>query len=229
MNKGLPKVKVAIESVKRRTFAIAYEWPGWARSGRDEASAIQTLLDYGPRYAAVFQSTSFSFVPPDNAKSFEVIERLEGNSTTNFGAPAILLRNDDDPVNDDELARFQTMLTESWRTFDHALAVSEGIELRKGPRGGGRDQQKMLAHVIMADENYLAKLGWKYAKVDGVTPVASLPLLREAIIEGLKASVHGEIPRKGPRGGLRWTPRFFVRRVIWHILDHAWEIEDRMH
>jgi hypothetical protein len=120
------------------------------------------------------------------------------------------------------------MLVESWRSFDHALFASEGLELGRGPRGGGRDQQKMLAHVIMADESYLAKLGWKYPKIEGGDPAASLKPIREALIEGLEASVRGDIPPKGPRGGLRWTPRFFIRRVIWHILDHAWEIEDRM-
>jgi hypothetical protein len=222
------KIDIALETVKRRTFAIAYQWPGLARSGKDEGSAIQTLFTYGPRYAAVLQSTNYAFELPDKVDAFRVVERLKGNSTTDFGAPAMPIRNDNDAVPNDDLARFQTMLIESWRTFDQALSASDGIELRKGPRGGGRDQQKMLAHVIMADESYLAKLGWKYPKIEGEDPAASLKLFREAIIEGLEASARGEIPKKGPRGGLRWTPRYFVRRVIWHILDHAWEIEDRM-
>ena len=34
-------------------------------------------------------------------------------------------------------------------------------------------------------------------------------------------------PPPGPRGGKRWLPRYFVRRVGWHVLDHALEIEDR--
>ena len=38
----------------------------------------------------------------------------------------------------------------------------------------------------------------------------------------------GKELRKGPRGGVRWTVRRFVRRVAWHVLDHAWEIEDRI-
>jgi hypothetical protein len=224
----LMNIDIALERAKRRTFAIAYHWPGWARSGKNEDSAIQTLFTYGPRYADVFQSKNCAFKPPEKVDAFRVVERLEGNSTTDFGAPAMQIRNDNDTVSRDDLARFQTMLVESWRTFDQALSASEGIELRKGPRGGGRDQQKMMAHVIMADESYLAKLGWKYPNLVGEDPAASLKLVREAIIEGLEASVLGEIPEKGPRGGLRWTPRFFVRRVIWHILDHAWEIEDRM-
>jgi hypothetical protein len=51
---------------------------------------------------------------------------------------------------------------------------------------------------------------------------------RESVIETLGAAVRGEIPARGPRGGLRWTPRYFVRRLCWHVLDHVWEIEDRI-
>jgi hypothetical protein len=47
-------------------------------------------------------------------------------------------------------------------------------------------------------------------------------------LTSLEAAARGELPRVGPRGGLRWTPRFYVRYSAWHILDHAWEIEDRL-
>ena len=139
------------------------------------------------------------------------------------------IRNDTNPVSNVERAQFQSLLHASWKAFDQALSASEGIELHKGPRGGGRDQAKMLAHVIMADESYLGKLGWKFKRVKDEDPANTLLRIREAISEGFEASVLGHIPEKGPRGGLRWPPRFFLRRVLWHILDHTWEIEDRMH
>ena len=50
---------------------------------------------------------------------------------------------------------------------------------------------------------------------------------REAILKAVAASAHGEVPERGPRGGVRWTARYFVRRDAWHVLDHTWEIEDR--
>jgi len=34
-----------------------------------------------------------------------------------------------------------------------------------------------------------------------------------------------EAPLKAP--GKRWPPRYAARRIAWHALDHAWEIEDR--
>ncbi len=224
----LKRVSISLESVKRRTFAIAHGWPGWARSGRDDQSAIQNLCTYGPRYAVVLQSTPYAFEPPSDPEAFHLVERLEGNSTTDFGAPALPILGESEPVDAEEREKSEAILRASWRSFDEALAQSKGVALRKGPRGGGRDQGKLLSHVIMADKSYLAKLGWKVQLVEGEDPLQALPHIRDAILAGLQAAVNGEIPAKGPRGGLHWTPRFFVRRVIWHILDHTWEIEDRM-
>ncbi len=48
------------------------------------------------------------------------------------------------------------------------------------------------------------------------------------MLAGLGAGARGEIPERGSRGGTLWTPRYFVRRVAWHTLDHAWELEDRI-
>jgi hypothetical protein len=51
---------------------------------------------------------------------------------------------------------------------------------------------------------------------------------RQAVLGALRAAARGEFPLLGPRGGRRWTPRYFVRRDAWHVLDHVWEIEDRI-
>jgi hypothetical protein len=50
----------------------------------------------------------------------------------------------------------------------------------------------------------------------------------QAILQALSSASSGDTPKQGPRGGVRWTPRRFVKRVAWHVLDHAWEIEDRI-
>jgi hypothetical protein len=47
------------------------------------------------------------------------------------------------------------------------------------------------------------------------------------VLEGLEHAVTDGIPARGPRGGKRWSAPYFVRRAAWHVLDHAWEIEDR--
>ena len=49
-----------------------------------------------------------------------------------------------------------------------------------------------------------------------------------SILRAFEVAIHEGLPEKGPRGGAIWKPRYFVRRVVWHILDHTWEIEDRI-
>jgi hypothetical protein len=52
--------------------------------------------------------------------------------------------------------------------------------------------------------------------------------VREAALLALAAAARDELPKHGPRGGVIWTPRYFVRRAAWHMLDHTWELEDRI-
>ena len=114
-----------------------------------------------------------------------------------------------------------------WEKFDAARGSAAGRELRKGPRGGGRETGAIVRHVIEADSAYLGKIGWKLRINERDHPETKLDQARQAILDGLAASVRGELPAQGPRGSVHWTPRYFVRRVAWHVLDHAWEIEDR--
>jgi hypothetical protein len=110
-----------------------------------------------------------------------------------------------------------------WRTFDKVAQGARGRTLTKGPRGGSRDLAKVVDHVVDAEGAYLRMLGWKVEPGPTASPIDRT---RSAILEALATtSVEGVPP--GPRGGKRWMPRYFVRRVAWHALDHAWEIEDR--
>jgi hypothetical protein len=47
-------------------------------------------------------------------------------------------------------------------------------------------------------------------------------------MQALDSATREPLPEKGPRGGIIWPARYFVRRTAWHVLDHAWEIEDRI-
>jgi hypothetical protein len=219
--------EIFFEVGEKRVFAGALHWPAWCRSGRDEALAVQSLLDYGPRYAQILQSTGLGFEAPGAASQFQIVERVDGNATTDFGAPDASLSSDKEPVEPDELERFQAILQSCWVAFDQAVKRAEGRQLKKGPRGGGRDLEGIIDHVLMADESYLKRIGWK--AVDAEEDVDKrLHQIRSEILDGLEASARGELPARGPRGGKRWTARFFVRRVAWHVVDHAWEIEDRV-
>lgn len=214
---------VALEVGSKRAFASSVEWPGWSRSGRDEDTAIESLFAYAPRYAGVLRGTGLGFDTPEDPSALTVVERLTGNATTEFGAPDIPLSIDADPVDDAELRRLKTLLRACWRAFDRDADKAEGKELAKGPRGGGRELDKIVDHVLGADEGYLMRLGAKPPKGD---PDERATRLRQAMLDALEVAVREGVP-PGPRGGKRWSPRYFVRRSAWHVLDHAWELEDR--
>jgi hypothetical protein len=220
---------VYIEAGKRYTVAGALEWPGWCRGGRSEEAALQALFEYGPRYERVMRAAGVSFQGPADTSVFQVVERLKGTGTTDFGVPDVAPSVDAAPVDDSELQRFQALLEACWAALDKAAQAADGKELRKGPRGGGRDLSGVVGHVTRAETSYLRRLGGnplgeKYED----DPAHVMEQQRQLILRSLGPAARGEVPPQGPRGGSRWTPRYFVRRAAWHILDHAWEIEDRV-
>ncbi|MCB9004934.1 MAG: hypothetical protein H6664_11225 [Ardenticatenaceae bacterium] len=220
-------IRLFVETGKKKTIVGAVDWPGWCRVGRDEGTAVQTLLDYAPRYAQTLAHTGIPFPTLDLAQ-LHVIERHDGNATTDFGAPAIILDTDTTPIAPNELARLQAILTACWQNFDQAEQQAAGKELRKGPRGGGRDLDKIVAHVLESERDYLRRLAWKYKKERGISQNEELQQVRQAVLAALQAAANGELPEQGPRGGAIWPPRYFIRRAAWHTLDHVWEIEDRV-
>lgn len=220
-------IPVYLEVAPKHTFACAMDWPGWARHGRTEDEALASLLEYGPRYAGIVKGARLGFAAPVAPAQLAVVERLAGNATTEFGAPAVAPSFDAERTCDAAtLVRFEAILRCAWRAFDAAVAAADGVELAKGPRGGGRTLEQIVAHVVEADASYLGALGWKAPK-DG-EPAARLIATREAIVAALQASAGGEIPETGPRGGRRWTARYGVRRIAWHVVAHAWEVERRV-
>jgi hypothetical protein len=220
--------EVYVELGRRRAFAGAIAWPGWSRSGRDEATALQALIASGPRYARVLRGARLGFRPPADVSDLLVLERLTGDATTDFGAPSIVPAADRAPLDEPGLRRARAILSACWRAFDGAVAQASGRELRTGPRGGGRRLEAIVGHVAGADVAYLRALARRHQDDEAAEPAARLAAIRAAISDALEAAVRGEIPDRGPRGGKVWAPRFFVRRVAWHVLDHTWEIEDRL-
>ncbi|HET6213465.1 MAG TPA: hypothetical protein VFE14_11405, partial [Micromonosporaceae bacterium] len=54
------------------------------------------------------------------------------------------------------------------------------------------------------------------------TDRAAVTALREAIVAALSRPSDG-----GPVVERGWPARYAARRIAWHVLDHAWEIEDK--
>ncbi len=224
-------VRVYVETGAKRTFAGALEWPGWCRSGKDEASALQALLDCGPRYADALRRSGVPFSPPGSLTQLKVVERLKGGSGTDYGAPEAHPADDARKMDASELKRSEALLRACWAAFDSIARTAKGRTLRLGPRGGGRTLEKMIEHVRGAEEAYVGALGWwQYSatKEQKEHNGRTMAQVRLGAVEGIRASAAREIPTHGPRGGKRWSPHYFVRRTAWHLLDHAWEIEDRL-
>jgi hypothetical protein len=202
-------VPVAIETGVKRAFASAIEWPGWCRAGRDEATAIEALLSYGPRYASVVRGTRLGFPRLGAAPVANVVERLEGTATTDFGAPDVATSLETRPMDAAELRRSTTILRAAWRSLDAAAEAAKGRALRAGPRGGGRDLRKILEHVLDAEEGYLGRLSWKAGPGDG----DRTERVRGAVLEALGAAAeHGWRRRRAAAsGGRRGTSSAALR------------------
>lgn len=220
-------VEIYLEVGTRRVFAGAIEWPGFCRADRREDGAITALVAAAPRYAKVMRGARPAFPRPTSARQLEMVERLVGDSTTDFGAPSAAPAADLREIDERELARLQTLFGRCWRALERAAEAAEGLELRRGPRGGGRELVALLDHVIGAQAGYLASFASPRPRTEGRDPREAMAEVRAAADEALSRAVREGLPERGPRGGRIWQPRFFVRRSTWHILDHAWEIEDR--
>lgn len=208
------KTRVYLEVGGKRTFASAADWPGWCRSGKDEATALQNLAAYAPRYARVTKLAKIEL--PKDATDFNVIERLHGNATTDFGAPGIPAKNESKPMTKPETERMLALVDACWKYLDQVRAKAPN-ELRKGPRGGGRDRDKMFDHVLGAEQAYASAIGTRLKQPDGKDAKA-VKAFRDAIRESLS----------NPNRDEKWPIAYAARRTAWHALDHAWEIEDRI-
>jgi hypothetical protein len=221
----MAKTPIYLEIGKKRVFAGAMDWPGWCRSARSEDDAIAALIEYGARYKKALRAEARELALPKSAPDVRVVERLQGNATTDFGAPDVAPTRDDKPLDGKELRRQINLLEECWSAFDRAAEGARGIELRKGPRGGGRDIDKMISHVLGADLAYVGR-AWVRPKLSTTDPAAKMDAVRRAMLDGLERRANGEMPDR-PRRGSVWSPRYTVRRSAWHVLDHLWEIEER--
>jgi hypothetical protein len=200
---GPATTRVSLESGQRWVFATALDWPGWCRRGKGEEAAIDVLLDYAGQYARV---AGPGFAPGEVA----VIGRVASDMSADFGAPGVPGPWDDEPLPSAEADRLTGLLQAAWQYFD-GVAGAAPAQLRKGPRGGGRDRDAIVDHVREAERAYGRKIG---ARVPPRTPW-----------EQQRATI-AAVLRTGSSDG-SWSARYAIRRLAWHVLDHAWEIEDK--
>ena len=212
-------IPVSIEASPKKTFASAIDWPGWSRSSKTEALALESLAAHGERYAVVAAQARLT-LPSVTAVGLEVVERVPGGSGTEFGVPSAVTDLDRRPLTAADAARIAAIVEAAWSVLDRVVAGAPR-ELRKGPRGGGRDRDKMFGHVVESDWYYSREMGLRTPQPDP-TDRAAVEAERAAMLEILRQPSDGS-----PLAGRKWPARYAARRIAWHAIDHAWEIEDR--
>ena len=214
-------VRVMLEQgKKKRVVACAFDWPGWDRSARIGQDVLAVLAAYRPRYARVADLAGYGAEFAATGE-FDIVERLDGIGMTDYyglsGRPA---GPEHDRMTDAECERKIALLRASWRTFDD-FAARVSAELRKGPRGGGREREEIIAHVNGAEiYEFAPKVGVK-VPLETREDAEALGAYRIAFVDAIREHhARGEPARS-------WALQFLIRRCAWHMLDHAWELEDR--
>jgi len=213
-------IRVLVELGKKKAVAVALDWPGWDRSGKSEAEALQVLAAYRPRYAKVAKLAGLADEFRE-AGEMAVVERLEGTGMTDFyGLSFRSAGSEHEPISDADCERKIALLRASWTYFDD-VASRVSAELRKGPRGGGRDRDKIIRDTNGAEIQEFA------TKVGVITPLDARE--RPDDLRAHRDAFCAAIRDYNARGASArtWTVQFVIRHSAYHMLDHAWEMEDR--
>jgi hypothetical protein len=173
----------------------------------DSYARVAELAGYGAR----FKSTG----------RFKVVEQVKGIGMTDYygpsGRPATA---EYEAMTDDECERKIALLQASWKTFDD-MAAYVSPKLRKGPRGGGWDKERIIRHVNGAEiDEFAPKVGVK-VPLETRDDAKALRAYRKAFAAAIREHHAGGEPARS------WPLQFLIRRFAWHMLDHAWELEDR--
>ncbi len=206
----------------KRSVAFGIDWPGWSRGAKSADLALETLESYRERYRPVagLAGLADEF---EAAGPLEVVEEKVGTGSTDFwGISFTPSATEHGPLTEAELERGTTLLRACWTFFDD-VAARVSPEMRKGPRGGGRDRDRIIRHVIRNEsEDFAKQVGLRIPEEAALTP-DGLRQHREAYVAAMRAYNAGEVERRMRS----WTLPFLIRHSAYHTLDHAWEMEDK--
>ena len=206
----------------RKSVAFGVDWPGWSRGAKDPGLALETLESYRERYrpVTVLARMAREF---DAAGPLEIVEDHVGTGGTDFwGISYAPSATEQGPMTDAEFKRAITLLRACWEFFD-GVAARVSPEMRKGPRGGGRDRDRIIRHTIRTEsEDFAKQVGLRIPEEAALTP-DGLRQHRKDYVAAMRAYNAGEIERRMRS----WTLPFLIRHSAYHTLDHAWEMQDK--
>jgi hypothetical protein len=207
---------------EKKVAAFTLDWPGWGRGAKDPGAALELLDRYRDRYRPVAALAGLAD-ELDAAGALEVVEDHVGVGSTDYwGISFAPSSSEQQPMGADEMDRKVTLLRAAWRFFDD-VAARVSPELRLGPRGGGRSRDEIVRHALGWERADLAKrVG---VIVDPIVPPTpdGFGSHRDEFVDALRThNAEGRMAR-----GRNWTVALLLRHTAYHVLDHAWEMEDR--
>ncbi|MEO7663562.1 MAG: hypothetical protein ABIV26_00415 [Candidatus Limnocylindrales bacterium] len=206
----------------KRFVAFALDWPGWSRGAKSAEGAIESLEAYRARYRPIAELAGMAD-EFDAAGPLEVVEDRVGTGSTDFwGISFSPSSAEQGPMADPEFDRGIALLRASWTFFD-AVAARVSPAMRTGPRGGGRDRNRIVRHTIRTEsEDFAKQVGLRIPDEAALNP-EGLHRHRTDYVAAMRAYNAGEVQRRMRS----WTLPFLVRHSAFHTLDHAWEMEDK--
>ncbi len=214
------RVQVEVGPKQKGFAAVATDWPGLERGGRTREEAVTTLLVYVPRYRriATLARLGGQFVAPDKAT---IVEEYTGTGSTDFWRISFAFSSRDRaPMSREELTRELAILRACWAYFD-SVRERVSAEMRKGPRGGGRDRERIVQHVLGVEQDWAKKVGLPGPDPRVLSDAARRTAYRREYLGAIRAA-HAA-------GGMarNWPLRYLIRHSAYHTMDHAWEMEDK--
>lgn len=217
-------VRTVIERGPKDKKAVAFsiDWPGWSRGAKNAELALETLEAYRDRYRPIAELAGMGR-PFEAAGPLEVVEEMVGTGSVDFwGISYSPSSTEHDPMSEAELERGLTLLRACWAFFD-GVGSRVSPELRKGPRGGGRDRDRIIRHTIRVEsEDFAKQVGLRIPEEAALTP-EGLRDHRDRYQAAMRAYNAGLVERRMRS----WTLPFLIRHSAYHTLDHAWEMEDK--
>jgi hypothetical protein len=205
----------------KKVVAVAADWPGLERGAATGEAAIERLLSYVPRYAPVAQRAGMEaeFVTGATGGA-DVVERYPGTGSTDFWGISFAFSGiDQQAMSGAALERELMLMRACWAFFDEVRA-RVSAEMQRGPRGGGRDRDRIVRHTLFTEQDWAKKLG-VLTPEEALATGEGLAAHRDAYCDAIRA-LHSQ-----NQMARAWPLRYLIRHTAFHTLDHAWEMEDK--
>jgi hypothetical protein len=213
------RVTLEIGPRGKKVVAVAPDWPGLSRGAATGEAAIERLRSYLPRYAPVAKLAAMDAAFTASTE-MNVVDRYPGTGSTDFWGISFAFSSiDQQELSGEALDRELTLMQACWAFYD-GVRTRVSAEMQKGPRGGGRDRDRIVRHTLGAELDWAKKLGI-HTPLEAMLTDEGLNAYRDDFCTAIRTfHAEGKLART-------WPLRFLIRHTAFHTMDHAWEMEDK--